>query len=283
MFNKILVPLDGSELSERSIAPATAIAARTNGELILMRVPKLAQMLLSPGFAGGKPDVLERDNPQLHLYDISQDYLFDVALANPHPNVTMYTIVGEGKIPTTILDTANQQDIDLIVMATHGRSGPTRWIWGSMTEKVLKMTNLPLLTLRTDHPIQNVMVPFDGSALAESVLQSAVEIVQAVGGSLILSHTAAKSGSRNGTSFAADPKSYLKQLAERYSMSVPRLQIHINIGKPAQGILEAAKERNADLIVMSSHGHSGTSRKQYGRVTKKVMFDAPCATLLIPV
>ena len=143
MFNKILVPLDGSTLSERALPPALALGQLPGAEVILARVPAGESMPVgddAPTTADGhRPDQSRTD---------AQVYLDTLRLSHQRPGLTLRARLMNGHAASAIVDMAAAEGADLIVMSTHGYSGVTRWLLGSVTEKVLHSVNTSLLVFR---------------------------------------------------------------------------------------------------------------------------------------
>ncbi len=142
MFKSILVPLDGSTLAEQALAPASRLAERFGGELLLLRVvtperarPGLPHLTPRPGSfsaVAARPLMAE-----------AEAYLAGLEL--PVPNIPVRRQVLNGAPPELIVATAAEQGIDLIVMSTHGRAGLLRLLYGSVAEAVLRGASVPVL------------------------------------------------------------------------------------------------------------------------------------------
>ena len=141
--NRILVPLDGSQLAERALQPALALAAAQDMEVLLLRVSPPIYAELEPMSMRYLFDDIEekaRKEAAAYLQDLS------VTLAPLPKPVTVMTITGTPA--ATILDYANKQQVDLIIMSSHGRTGPDLWLMGSVSEKVLRKAMCSTLIVR---------------------------------------------------------------------------------------------------------------------------------------
>ncbi|HEX6384417.1 MAG TPA: universal stress protein, partial [Anaerolineae bacterium] len=177
MFSKILVPLDGSALAENALAPASALARVGQGQIILLRVPESSLLHI----------------PELHVHNIHypeqawdhsyncREYLNTLRFGRRHiaPDVEIQTRVISGDVASVIVDSAVDEDVDLIVMSTHGRSGFNRWVYGSVTEKVLRQAPCPVLVVRSQQPVERVLITLDGSALSERALEPGLAVARA--------------------------------------------------------------------------------------------------------
>lgn len=142
MFKHILVPLDGSLLAEQALAPASRVAEKFGGRLLLLRV--VAQDRSLPGL----PYLAARSStapvgPARPLMEEAEAYLDGLRL--PNPAVPVNSLVLAGAPPELIIATAAEHDVDLIVMSTHGRAGITRLLYGSVAEAVLRGATVPVL------------------------------------------------------------------------------------------------------------------------------------------
>lgn len=144
MFRKILVPLDGSDLAERALEPAFALAHKFGSEIILLRVIVPDELLVSlPSLI---PPVATRyqTKPLRHAEE-ADAYLFGVKMRWSASGVRILTEVLGGTPPQVIVTYAQEHLVDMIVMSTHGRSGFSRLIYGSVAEAVLRGAHLPIL------------------------------------------------------------------------------------------------------------------------------------------
>jgi nucleotide-binding universal stress UspA family protein len=141
MFKRILITLDGSELAERALKPAFALAEKFGAEVLLLRVPLTQQYISMPSGSGAllPEEYVERDRQE------TEDYLRAVKTQwlGSAPKIRVESLSGEPA--TVILDVAETEAADLIVMSTHGRSGLSRLLYGSVAESVLRGARNPVL------------------------------------------------------------------------------------------------------------------------------------------
>ena len=296
MFDKILVPLDGSELAERALNPALTLAQQVKGEAILLSVPVLKQMFVSGG--NGYSLMLPEESLQESQQEM-MGYLQTVAQNWAFPDVTLRTEVISGDEASVIVETAAAENVDLIVMSTHGYSGLTRWMLGSITEKVLRAAPCPVLVVRSLDPISRILITLDGSELAEYSLEPGLEFARRFGGEVTLLRVEQSMKSPltrfgqpqiTGETQREDKlqkkiyeiaKIYLARLVESHRRAGQHIETAVSINSPADGILDFAELNQTDLIVMSTHGRTGLAHWVYGSVTEKVMRGAGCAMLII--
>ncbi|RMG19235.1 MAG: universal stress protein [Planctomycetota bacterium] len=245
---KLLVPLDGSVLSESMLVPAVRLAGE-GGEVDLVRV-------LDPG-RGGSPDARARQAVEAYLEDARRRLEAE--------GLAVRWSLEEGDPAERILVAAAERGSELIAMATHGEGGADRGPRGSVAERVLRRSAVPVF-LANPSAIpkthqgtwRRILVPLDGSAFADLALPWAARFAKRFGGEVIL--------------FDVHPPERplsLKEQAERLrgrGIPVRRRTAH---GDPAEQIVRVAKE--ADLVCMCSHGRTGIARWWYGSVAERVV------------
>jgi nucleotide-binding universal stress UspA family protein len=131
-FNKILVPLDGSEFAESALGPALAIAQPMEAELVLFRV---AQPIPRTQALASMPDVYA--DIVAAAYREAELYLLELQERLGYPHLSVEHRAGEEGVARQILDFAAASGVDLVVMSSHGRTGVRRWMYGSVAEKIL--------------------------------------------------------------------------------------------------------------------------------------------------
>jgi nucleotide-binding universal stress UspA family protein len=145
MFQRILVTLDGSDLSERALEPAFQMARKLGAEVTLMRVVAVEPLALAAG-AGPQYFQLAGQHEQ-HDRAEAEAYLRGLKRVWSVAEVPIRTRVAVGVPPEMIVAAAHEGGTDLVVMSTHGRSGLSRLLYGSVAEAVLRGTHLPLLLI----------------------------------------------------------------------------------------------------------------------------------------
>lgn len=291
MIRTVLVPLDGSERAESVLPYAEQIAGRTGAELVLLTAVYL------PSAWGGWPvrEDLGKDTIAAQTYlESKQDQL-------KSRGMNVKTVMAYQPEAESILNAAADEDADLIAMSTHGRSGISRWILGSVADKVLHATHRPLLLVRTREaderapaPIDRIVVPLDGSELSLSVLPYVEEVAEALGASLILVHAVQPLDIYPGTQMTSTRVGAIldEQLAQgqllltRVAQEIEargkvKVRSVVNIGFAVDEIVRIAQEVNAGLIGMATHGRSGTGRWIMGSVANAVVrrTNLPCLVL----
>ncbi len=281
MFKTILVPLDGSELAERVVKPAVRLAEAMEARLILLTV-------VSPLPRKEASDLVQQA-VQTNQYEAGL-YLRAVRSRLLPTAVPVDTAVLVGAPAPTIITYAGEHAIDLIVMSTHGRSGLTRWSFGRVADKVLRRAPCPTVILRSRQAIvpeniRRILVPLDGSALAEQVLLPTQVVAQAARAEIVLLQvvdTASSFWLTQEEKVDLEPaRTYLEGVRARLAAAGVAACLEVTIGPVAEAIVDYADAHAIDLIVLSSLGSSGVQFWVFGNVAERVMRAANCATLVI--
>jgi nucleotide-binding universal stress UspA family protein len=142
MYRKILVPLDGSQVAEGVLPHAKALAYSEGAELVLLTVganPAMDFAFSDPGLA--QSAVLEQE-------ERSKKYLTAVEAELQAAGFKTSTVLRVGSVAEVILEVADELQVDCIAMSTHGRTGPARWLLGSIAERVVHSSKVPVLLIR---------------------------------------------------------------------------------------------------------------------------------------
>jgi nucleotide-binding universal stress UspA family protein len=293
MFTRILVPLDGSASAEKALPRARALGRTLGIPTTLITVVETAADLFKK-----KDRYL-----QTHLEaGVRQSEQYLEKTSTTFSGSAIHYTVARGRAEDLIVTNAAAQRGTLIVMATHGRSGFGRWLLGSVTEKVVRGATNPVLVVRANEEISSegetaadsIIVPLDGSILAESVLPYVVELAKAFDAKVMLLR--AYSLKQILFSFEDyhpdldelkgelrwEATSYLdERVAELKSRGVADVVCSVIEGDAAETIIETGKGASRALIAMSPH--SGSIIKQWvlGSVTEKVLRHASNPVLTI--
>ena len=291
MLKTFLVPLDGSALADRALPFATTLARADGGKLVLLRVVQ----------AHTFPDV--EPNPE-HVAAIRDAELELAAMADrvraEGVDVeTRLVRMNYAEAATAILDAAQREQADLIVMSTHGRGGLRRWIYGSVADEVLRGSEVPVLLVPsicergwTPGRALRILVPLDGSDFAEEALVPASLLAKLLGAELHMLRVAEPPPyPLYGEGYAyipfdehaarAEAQSYLKQVANLFRPTKRMVKVRAEVGPAALEISRVAREEEIDLIAMATHGHGGVARLVLGSVATSVLQRASVPVFLI--
>jgi nucleotide-binding universal stress UspA family protein len=192
MFKHILVPLDGSTRAERAIPVAAQIARASGGSISLLRVAMIPSIEFETALAAVPSPNMMQTAIDAELKDAEQ-YLASLRKSQILQSIPTDTYVLFGSIAPTILSVVQSNHVDLIVMCSHGYTGMTRWVMGSVAGKVAYHAPVPVLILREDGPIPSashpdptqplrVLIPLDGSGYAKAALEPAEQLASALAG-----------------------------------------------------------------------------------------------------
>ena len=314
MKDYILVPLDGSALSEVILPHAVAVAQATKSALLLLQV---LEPVFEPIFGAiGIPEYVEEEQlvemrdeqfAAIHLY------LEKIASQLRTEGLEIHTKVIEGNHPATQILWEIEHDplSSMIAMMTHGRRGILHWLFGSVAAEAIQVTPRPLLLLRPQESdrlfsmtnfkvasYQNMIVPLDTSAFAEQALDHASELASAMNVTLHLVsivspphtlpihiHNEEESHSlMRATLHQKEVERrthYLKQKAEFFKERGIRVRTDVVSGHPAEEILRFSSLHQETLLVMTTHGRSGLRRILLGGIAMKVVQGAHVPVLLV--
>ncbi len=302
MYRSLLVPLDGSAFSERALPWAVDLARRSSATLRVARVH--VPHTRAPVSLEGMPIIDEEVTALKRQHETA--YLAQLAerLADER-GVRVETVLLEGPIAAALAQEAASCGAGLIVITTHGHGGFERLWLGSVTDTLVRSSTVPLLVLRFADDgssparapqVLKVLVPLDGSLLAEDALAHATALGGLSGAEYLLVHVTEPSawlGRLPGGTLAACPASegcdrrerqatdYLSRVASRLTEQALKVETRVVVSTHlARAILDAAQAARADVIVMATHGRGGLSRLLIGSVTDKVMRRSDVPVLL---
>ncbi len=305
MFKRLLVPLDTSKLAEIALPYAEELAAKLGSEVILIHVRTSADTT-------DKPDHRAYISKMAAITE--QNVKKSPALPPGEKVKVASAIVGSpGRLnhpAEEILDYAYKENISLIVMATHGRTGIRRWTLGDTANKVARASKSPVLLIRasSDVPkaihLDKILVPLDGSKQSEaaltyienlaSKLKTRISLLNVVEPPYHYYPSAAGLGYYGGEGILRAPYTEeelkpLKEVAEKYVKSVSEKLItegiktsyEVRVGSAGEEIIKAEEEIHPEIVAMSTHGHSGFGRWENGSVTDKVLHHGNTPLLLV--
>ncbi len=280
-MQRILIPLDGSPLAEAAIPFGAAVARAAGATVELMHVIEMPALLDLP------VSQLIPDPARV------RDYLRETA-ERLVPGVEVEIDVRSGDAVDQILAHAAEQPETMIVLATRGRGGLGRLVLGSIADKIVRLSPVPVGLVRpvADGPpaqgdIRTIAVALDGSETAELGLAFATGLARAAGASLRLVEVVeplwaspyvtaspellavdANQITELQVLAEEDARTYLAAAAERLRAEAPRLAVdwEMRVGRAAEEIDHAATEAGADLVVVTSHGRGGIRRVVLGSV-----------------
>ena len=300
MYSSILVPLDGSPVGEQALPLACSIAQQSGATLHLVHVHTLNDTI----FIEGMPVIdeqlhsLGRDHERAYLQQIHARLTTDTALpivwANPDCDET---------VTHTLLRYIAAHNNDLVVMSTHGRSGFTRFWLGSVVDMLLRTSPCPLLLVhahdgepgaqRSEEP--QILIPLDGSALAEQVIEPALALGSPMGAAYVLLQIVQPTLLYGPVPYAepvdidfegtrrrqVEAQRYLDTVAQRFQATGVRVTtMALSAEHPAQALLDVAQQHAITLVALATHGRSGLKRVFLGSIADKVVRGATIPVLV---
>lgn len=299
MIRSILVPLDGSTFAEHALPAAISLAHRGN---IRLHLTTVSTPLAEAYVEGLYFSTVELDQEVTARH---QKYLEALAdRIRKLVNVPVTVEVLHGEVAASICARLERGDDDMVVMATHGRSPMGRFWLGSVADEMIRHTNVPLLLIRPgeeevnleDEPaLGRMILPLDGTDLAEQILEPAARIAEIVPDSEIILVRAIHSvvpvavapdvaeAEREARSLLhkvqeiqarlrKDAEEYLEGVAARLRKRGLRVQTQVVVeDEVAEAILQEAKLLQAGLIALETHGRRGLSRLILGSVADKLV------------
>ncbi|MCX6024028.1 MAG: universal stress protein [Chloroflexi bacterium] len=297
MAERILVGLDGSPLAESILPAVRALAEALQAEVTVLSVVD-------------RPDALSDDQHRA-AWELMQEQAKTTAKSYVHRiesevfaagGIAAKCAVVLGDPATEITAYAENQGIDLIALATHGRSGFDRWLHGSVAEEVMLTTRTPLLLLHPadgDAPasggaVTRIVAPLDGSPLAEGALplvakmalalKAPVNLVQAVEPVYLMGEPMTLSAGGYGDlldGLQEAAKIYLNQTAQGLLAQGIAVTLETPLGSPAREVIQRAQSEPGALVIMATHGRSGLAGAVLGSVARRVVRSSGTPTLLV--
>jgi nucleotide-binding universal stress UspA family protein len=305
MYNKILVPMDTSRLAEIALPYAEALAPKLESEIILLHVRT----------AEDTPDKTDHKEYMDKMVDEVKGNIRRAAgskggekvkvRAELHGTPTLIT-----NAAADILDYSEKEKVSLIIMATHGRTGISRWALGSTANKVAQAARCSLLLIRAgavvprEVSLEKILLPLDGSKPSEAVLPyvealaprlksrvSLLHIVEPLYHVYPYSEGMGFYGSAGVvrvpyTEEEMEPtkavaEKYLTDINDKLSSKGVRSSYLLRMGSAGEEIIKAEEDMRPDIIAMSTHGHSGFGRWSHGSIADKVIHAGTAPLLLV--
>jgi nucleotide-binding universal stress UspA family protein len=292
-----LVPLDGSKLAETVLPLAAYYAQQNSARLTLFHVIEQHP----PETVHGERHLTSEQEAAAYLSEVAQTLPAELKV-DRHVHSS-----AEKDVATSIVEHCKEMGVDLIVMCAHGHSGLQTRIFGSIAQKVLTLGDVPVLLLSPEEDqsmescnCQRILVPLDGDIDHEAGLDTAVELAQACQANLHLVMVVHELHTLPGEQAASamllpsaasalldlsceDAELYLTEVIGRLLDKNIPVTGEVQRGDPAKQIVRAAKDSQADLIVLGTHGKTAMDAFWSGSVTPKIAAQSHLPLLLVPV
>ena len=286
MFDDVLVPTDGSDCANVAIGYAKDLAERYDATVHVLSVVDSRVLENAPHYESVKAEHVEV------VEDLAEGVVEDLADTRCDVEYAVRTAVPH----TAILRYVREQDVDVIAMGTHGRTGVERYLLGSVTEKVVRLSDVPVLTVpgsdddAVTYPYEEVLVPTDGSEGATAAIAPAVDLASTYDARLhalsVVDTAAMGFDVRSATivesleEAAGDAVQAVQTQAT--AASVGAVKTAVLQDTPSQGIRSYVDEHDVDVVVMGTRGHTGLERYLLGSVTEKTVRTSSVPVLTVP-
>jgi nucleotide-binding universal stress UspA family protein len=297
MYENILVPLDGSELAEVALPYAEELARQLGSEITLVYISESVK---------DSQEDLDQSYLQKIVKSVKERAARYSNTPGNTPAIKVKSVVLSGHPAGKIVEYAETENIGLIVMSTHGRSGIQRWALGSVADKVMRAATKPVVLIRAQGSrsdiraeglLRKVVVPLDGSKEAEAVIPYIEELASKLKLGVILIQVLARGyetlegyfplTDRQIESDKAIATAYLNNLGAILNkkgitvITEERLSIEIRYGNAAEEIIKLADEKHVDIVAMTTHGRSGVGRRVIGSVAERILREGDTPLLLV--
>ena len=266
-MGNLMVATDGSKYGESAVREAIRLAKICSSNLIAVSVVKT-----NIEFDSVLPQFVEKKEKE------AIKHLESVKAQAAEEGVNCVTIVSRNEEPyEDIVHHASKNNVYMIIMGTHGRSEMKRLMMGSVTAKVIghASCNILVLPLNAKVECKNVLIAIDGSKYSEAAASEALGIAKRCGSSLIVLSVALSDAELTATQ---DNVNKVSEAAAKEDIKTTSI---VTKGKPYESIIETAKQKEVDVIVVGSHGRTGLARLLMGSVAERVIGLSESAVMVV--
>ena len=281
MLEHILLPLDGSSLAERVLPHALALSEAFQSKLTLLRVVYQEKEADQHGLVNPMDWQMRKSEAEAYLKSV-QNQLREV-------DVESEIKIMEGKPAQQIIGFAQDENVDMIILSSHGSSGISAWNINSTVQKVLLRAFMPVMIIRaytegyeslTGLQYDRIFIPLDGSRRAECVLPLAKSICEKQQSDVFLTHIVEEPKLPRQTPLSeeieslidelreincADAEKYMKEVKDQFPKGIVETIIETS-KKPTVALHDIIDREKIDLVMLSAHGYSGENRWPYGKI-----------------
>jgi len=290
-IKQILVPTDFSENAQHALDYAVALAEACSAKVHLLHTPVVPTYLLMDLSYSPGPEAVTR------ILNDAQDALDKQAKSVAAAGVKQLAAIREGTVHEVVRDYAKEHDVDLVVVGTHGRTGISKLMYGSVTERILKTVHTPIIVIPPEggKMPSSILMAYDFSAPARRAAEAARAIHGVFHGPLHMVHTyldvwgeytdrgavIGETAERRREALHRGLEEMLQNEAkELFSIDAQAVQTHLVTGNPTESILKVADEVGATLIAAGTRGKSGIERLLIGSVARRLLHDSKIPLLL---
>lgn len=290
-IKQILVPTDFSENAQHAVDYAVALAKQCSAKLHLLHTPVVPTYLLMDLSYSPGPEAVTR------ILNDAQDALDEQTEGIAAAGIEHFTAIREGTVHEVIRDYAKEHDVDLVVVGTHGRSGVSKLMYGSVTERVIKTVHTPIIVIPPEggEMPDAVVVAYDFSGPSKRAAEVADAIHGVFKGPVHMVHSyldvwgeytdrgavVGEAAEKRREALHLGLEEMLsKEAKELFPGDAPSVQPHLVTGDPAEGLLRVAHNTGATLICAGTTGKSGIERLLIGSVARRLLHDSKVPLLL---
>jgi nucleotide-binding universal stress UspA family protein len=285
MYEDILFPFDGSDSAAAALHHAGEIAHWADATIHVLYVADTTRDSVTV-VEGETVDVLEREG---------EDIVEEAAKTLETLGVSHETDVVQGNPAPTIAEYAERYDQDLVVMPTNARDGISRYLVGSVSEKVVRLSTVPVLTVRMqedetlEFPYENVLVPTDGSSAASHAAEHTLSLAAALDATVhvlsVVDDTALGPDVRSTASGKENEEAASEAVdavvSEAESRGIGNVVRNVEHGDPVEEILDYVESNDVHAVGMGTTGRRGTDRILLGSVAEKTVRSATVPVLTV--
>lgn len=285
MYDDILVPVEGREGASAVLEHAADLAQWADATLHVLYVADTSRDSVTVVESGVVDALVEK----------GEDIVEDVRRALTGHGIEVETDVVQGNPAESIVEYGEHYDMDLVVLSTQARDGVSRYLLGSVAEKVVRLSSVPVVTIRRREdeqvmfPYEDLLVPTDGSEGASRAVDHAVELaagldatlhgLSVVDDSVLGLDVRSSDASAEHESVAEDALDAVETRAEEAGVS--SVTRHLTHGAPADQIIEHVDSLGADAVIMGTTGRRGADRILLGSVAESTVRSAPVPVLTV--
>ncbi len=298
MIKHLLIPLDGSTLAESVLPAAASLAKRINTDVTLIHIIEKD----APEKVHGQQHLTSPEQANKYLKSISELEIFKGLIVDIHVHEESVK-----NIPLSIAEHTKELHQDLIVMCTHGSSGLHGILYGSIAQQVISFGKKPVLLInplisnsKNACNFSNFLIPLDGNPEHEEAIEYASWLAQRCNAGIHLLMAIPYFGTMSGSVTAAnkflpgatskmmdmivpDAIDYLEKVKNKLEKPGLKISTSSSRDNPAGAIIKTARDINADLIILGTHGTKGAEAFWEGSITPKIGKSSKIPLLLVPV
>ena len=290
-IQQILVPTDFSDNAEHALDYAIELAKQSSAKLHLLHTPVIPTYLLMDLSYSPGPEAITR------ILNEAQESLDALAERVEEAGIEHFSAIREGTVHEVIRDYAREHDVDLVVVGTHGRSGVSRLMYGSVTERVVKTVHAPIIVVPPGRglPPRSIVICYDFSGPSKRAAEVAGAIHAIVRGPLHLVHSyldvwgeytdrgavVGDAAEKRREALRLGLHDMLMDDAKKlFPADAEDTEVHLVTGDPAEAILAVAEDVGATLVCAGTTGKSGIERLLIGSVARRLLHESRVPVLL---